>query len=108
MITAIKPQITAFLQGFWELVPKRLISIFNSQELELLISGLLDINKADLKAHTEYTGYPASPGGSSRPARTGAEARPCIGRGMHGPGRGGSGAASSGAGRWPSTRTARG
>ena len=32
MITAIKPQITAFLQGFWELVPKRLISIFNNQE----------------------------------------------------------------------------
>ena len=59
MITAIKPQITAFLQGFWELVPKRLISIFNNQELELLISGLPDINKADLKAHTEYTGYVA-------------------------------------------------
>ena len=60
MITAIKPQITAFLQGFWELVPKRLISIFNNQELELLISGLPDINKADLKAHTEYTGYVAA------------------------------------------------
>ena len=59
MITAIKPQITAFLQGFWELVPKRLISIFNNQELELLISGLPDIYKADLKAHTEYTGYVA-------------------------------------------------
>jgi hypothetical protein len=62
MTTAIKPQIEAFLQGFWELVPRDLISMFNNAELELLISGLPDIDKGELRAHTEYTGYvPASP-----------------------------------------------
>merc|ERR1711959_46411 len=62
MTTAIKPQIEAFLQGFWELVPRDLISMFNNAELELLISGLPDIDKGELRVHTDYTGYvPASP-----------------------------------------------
>lgn len=39
-----------------------LISIFNDHELELLISGLPDIDVADLRAHTEYHNYaPATP-----------------------------------------------
>jgi hypothetical protein len=33
--------------------PRHLISIFNDHELELLISGLPDIDTADLRAHTE-------------------------------------------------------
>ena len=62
MTTAIKPQIEAFLEGFWQLVPRDLISLFNNTELELLISGLPDIDKGELRAHTDYTGYvPASP-----------------------------------------------
>lgn len=40
----IKAQIDAFLEGFYELVPKELISIFNFKELELLISGLPDFD----------------------------------------------------------------
>ncbi len=36
----IQKQIDAFLEGFYELIPKDLISIFNHKELELLISGL--------------------------------------------------------------------
>ena len=31
--------------------------MFNDHELELLISGLPEIDVADLRAHTEYTGY---------------------------------------------------
>jgi len=57
MTTSIKQQINAFLEGFWELVPRHLISIFNDHELELLISGLPDIDVADLRANTEYQGY---------------------------------------------------
>jgi len=57
MTTAIKEQIEAFLSGFHELVPKELISIFNEHELELLISGLPDIDIEDLRANTEYVGY---------------------------------------------------
>jgi hypothetical protein len=61
MTTSIKPQLKAFLEGFWELVPRHLIAIFTDHELELLISGLPDIDVADLKAHTEYHGgYSAS------------------------------------------------
>jgi E3 ubiquitin-protein ligase HUWE1 len=36
----IQEQIDAFLDGFYELIPKELVSIFNFKELELLISGL--------------------------------------------------------------------
>ena len=58
--TAIRKQIDAFLEGFHELVPPELISIFDAQELELLISGLPDIDLDDLRAHTDYNGYKPS------------------------------------------------
>jgi hypothetical protein len=60
MTTAIKPQLRSFLEGFWELVPRHLIAIFNDHELELLISGLPDIDVADLRANCEYHGYSAN------------------------------------------------
>jgi hypothetical protein len=44
LTTAIRPQITAFLEGFNELVAHELISIFNDKEMELLISGLPEID----------------------------------------------------------------
>ena len=51
------PQIDSFLEGFHDLVPPELISIFDAQELELLISGLPDIDLDDLRAHTDYHSY---------------------------------------------------
>ena len=57
LTTAIRPQINAFLEGSNELIPRHLISIFNDRELELLISGLPEIDLDDLKDITEYTGY---------------------------------------------------
>ncbi|XP_051186843.1 E3 ubiquitin-protein ligase UPL1 isoform X2 [Lolium perenne] len=57
LTTAIRPQINAFMEGFNELIPRELISIFNDKEFELLISGLPDIDLDDLKANTEYSGY---------------------------------------------------
>lgn len=50
-------RLDAFLEGFYEIIPKQLISIFNEQELELLISGLPFIDIDDLKNNTEYTKY---------------------------------------------------
>lgn len=50
-------RLDAFLEGFYDIIPKHLISIFNEQELELLISGLPDIDIEDLKANTEYHKY---------------------------------------------------
>ncbi|KAL2584822.1 hypothetical protein GLYMA_14G183000v4 [Glycine max] len=60
LTTAIRPQINYFLEGFIELIPRELISIFNDKELELLISGLPDIDLDDLRANTEYSGYSAA------------------------------------------------
>lgn len=57
LTTAIRPQINAFMESFNGLVPRELISIFNDKELELLISGLPEIDFEDLKANTEYNGY---------------------------------------------------
>lgn len=42
------------------MVPSELVSIFDAQELELLISGLPDIDVDDLRAHTDYHGYKAT------------------------------------------------
>ena len=57
MTTSIKSQIKAFLEGFHEMVRPELIAIFTAKELELLISGLPDIDIFDLKKHTTYQGY---------------------------------------------------
>jgi E3 ubiquitin-protein ligase HUWE1 len=59
LTTAIRPQINAFLEGFNELISRDLISIFHDKELELLISGLPDIDLDDMRANTEYSGYSA-------------------------------------------------
>lgn len=60
MTTAIQSQIKAYLDGFYELVSADLISIFTPKELELLISGLPDIDVHDLKKNTDYQGYKAT------------------------------------------------
>ncbi|KAG9291851.1 hypothetical protein G9A89_012136 [Geosiphon pyriformis] len=57
---AIKEQIANFLAGFHEVIPAHLISIFNEQELELLISGMPDIDIDDWKNNTEYQNYTSS------------------------------------------------
>jgi len=60
LTNGIRSQIDHFLEGFHELIPKELISIFNEKELELLISGMPDIDLDDLRANTEYTHYKPS------------------------------------------------
>jgi E3 ubiquitin-protein ligase HUWE1 len=59
---AIEKQIAAFKDGFHELIPLEDCRIFNEVELELLTSGLPDIDVSDLKANVEYSGFtPGSP-----------------------------------------------
>jgi len=60
MTTSIQKQIKAYLDGFYELVKPELISIFTARELELLISGLPEIDIHDLQRNTEYQGYKVS------------------------------------------------
>jgi len=57
MCVNIKDQINAFLKGFYQVIPFKLISMFDEQELELLISGLPTIDVADMKANTTYTRF---------------------------------------------------
>ncbi|GFZ12610.1 LOW protein: E3 ubiquitin ligase-like protein [Actinidia rufa] len=49
LTNAIRPQINSFLEGFNELIPRELISLFNDKELELLINGLPEIDSAALR-----------------------------------------------------------
>lgn len=44
IIGRIKEQFDAFIDGFFEVVPKALISVFDERELELLIGGMTDID----------------------------------------------------------------
>ncbi|TLD36775.1 hypothetical protein E2P81_ATG02557 [Venturia nashicola] len=60
LIGSVKDQLDSFLQGFHDIVQADLISIFNEQELELLISGLPDIDVDDWKNNSEYHNYQAS------------------------------------------------
>ena len=57
---SVKEQLDHFLRGFHDIIPADLISIFNEQELELLISGLPEIDVNDWKNNTEYHNYSAS------------------------------------------------
>lgn len=58
--TSVSEQMDNFLIGFHEIIPKDLVSIFDEQELELLISGLPDIDVQDWQYNTTYNNYSAS------------------------------------------------
>lgn len=60
LTNSIRSQIDAFLDGFHEVIPHSLIRLFSEQELELLISGLPDIDVDEWKNHTELQGYKSS------------------------------------------------
>ncbi|KFY92270.1 hypothetical protein V498_05090 [Pseudogymnoascus sp. VKM F-4517 (FW-2822)] len=57
---SVQEQLDNFLKGFHEIIPAELVAIFNEQELELLISGLPEIDVDDWKANTEYHNYTAA------------------------------------------------
>ncbi|OAR04063.1 hypothetical protein LLEC1_03532 [Akanthomyces lecanii] len=60
LLTSVKDQMESFLKGFHEIIPAELIAIFNEQELELLISGLPDIDIDDWRSNSEYHNYTPS------------------------------------------------
>ncbi|KAG0659235.1 hypothetical protein C6P45_001886 [Maudiozyma exigua] len=57
---SVQEQMDNFLTGFYTLIPKNLISIFDEQEIELLINGLPDIDADDWKNNTNYVNYTAN------------------------------------------------
>ncbi|KAJ1927635.1 hypothetical protein IWQ60_002738 [Tieghemiomyces parasiticus] len=56
----IEEQLNAFTEGFYSLIPKDLIVVFDERELELLIGGMSEIDVDDWKKHTDYRGYTES------------------------------------------------
>ncbi|KAJ3112147.1 NEDD4 E3 ubiquitin-protein ligase [Physocladia obscura] len=53
----VEEQFRAFQQGFNEIVPQDMITVFNPSELELLIGGLAEVDMDDWMKNTDYRGY---------------------------------------------------
>jgi E3 ubiquitin ligase SMURF1/2/E3 ubiquitin-protein ligase NEDD4 len=56
MLTSIQSQVEWLLRGFYEVVPPDLLSVFDYQELDLLLCGIPEISVEDWRRHTEYLG----------------------------------------------------
>ncbi|CAM9883286.1 unnamed protein product, partial [Choristocarpus tenellus] len=56
LLMRMRDQLTAFLVGFYDVIPEALLSVFDFQELELLMCGLPTIELEDWQRHTEYVG----------------------------------------------------
>jgi len=57
MMDRVKPQQTELLLGFFDIIPEPLLTIFDFQELELLMCGVPVIDIDDWKANTTYSGH---------------------------------------------------
>ncbi|KAI5477219.1 E3 ubiquitin-protein ligase HUWE1 [Pseudohyphozyma bogoriensis] len=53
----IKDQMAALLKGLYEIVPKDLLQIFSEKELELLISGMPEIDVDEWRANTDLHNF---------------------------------------------------
>ncbi len=60
LVKSVEEQLQSFLKGFHDIIPPDLIAVFDEQELELLISGLPDIDVDDWRNNTEYHNYQTS------------------------------------------------
>jgi E3 ubiquitin-protein ligase NEDD4 len=55
-VSRIHEQMTAFLEGFNEVIPISILKIFDENELELLMCGIQNIDVKDWKSNTVYKG----------------------------------------------------
>ncbi|RQM26024.1 hypothetical protein B5M09_003029 [Aphanomyces astaci] len=61
MLTSISPQLASLIKGIYSVIPLEMLSVFDHQELELLMCGIPDVNVDDWKAHTTYIGNDCDP-----------------------------------------------
>ncbi|CAK9787037.1 hypothetical protein CC85DRAFT_263373 [Cutaneotrichosporon oleaginosum] len=54
---SVKEQMKAFLTGFYDIVPRELVQIFEPEQLELLISGVNTFDVDELKNSTQISGW---------------------------------------------------
>lgn len=57
MLGRIKQQATELLLGFFDIIPEAPLTVFDAQELELMLCGLPTIDMQDWKSNTNYTGF---------------------------------------------------
>ncbi|EHY64806.1 hypothetical protein NERG_02209 [Nematocida ausubeli] len=57
LVRVIERQLSAFAEGFFEILDINLLKMFNEKEVELLISGLPEIDVDDWRNNTVYFGY---------------------------------------------------
>ena len=69
MLDSVRDQLNELLLGFFDIIPEPLLTIFDFQELELLMCGLPTIDMDDWKTHTEYTGEYQNSNGNHRTCR---------------------------------------
>jgi E3 ubiquitin-protein ligase NEDD4 len=56
MLDRTKPQMTELLLGFYDVIPEPALTVFDFQELELMLCGLPTIDMDDWQANTIYSG----------------------------------------------------
>lgn len=54
LLERIKPQVTELLLGFYDVIPESALTVFDYQELELMLCGLPNIDVNDWMEHTIY------------------------------------------------------
>jgi hypothetical protein len=54
LLDRVKEQVKALLTGFYDVIPEALLSVFDFQELELLLCGLPEIDIQDRRHNTEH------------------------------------------------------
>jgi E3 ubiquitin-protein ligase NEDD4 len=62
MLDRTKPQMTELLLGFYDVIPEPALTVFDFQELELMLCGLPTIDMDDWQANTIYSGLYESKG----------------------------------------------
>lgn len=62
MLNRCKPQITELMLGFFDVIPEPALTVFDPNELELILCGLPTIDMNDWMDNTKYSGYYESKG----------------------------------------------
>jgi hypothetical protein len=66
MLDRTKLQLTELLLGFFDVVPASALTVFDPNELELILCGLSEIDMVDWQAHTNYSGIYQDSGSSAK------------------------------------------
>lgn len=69
MFNRTLPQLTELLLGFYDVIPEPPLTIFDANELELVLCGLPEINMEDWQENTIYRGMFESEGRSNQVVR---------------------------------------